>query len=117
MSRPRASLGRDPLEAILGTPPQSTSHTRARPHRARDPKVRATFHLPQSLVNEARNATVALSGPPLRMTVARLVEDGIKTEIARLRESHNNGKPFPDREADLVGGRPIGSGMRSPEGR
>ena len=34
-------------------------------------------------VEEARNATVALSGPPTRLTLARLVEDAVRREIAR----------------------------------
>jgi hypothetical protein len=38
---------------------------------------------PQVLVDEARNATVALSGPPTRLTLARLVEDAVRREIAR----------------------------------
>ena len=46
--------------------------------------MRATFHLPHALVEEARNATVALSGPPTRLTLARLVEDTASnhTELA-----------------------------------
>jgi hypothetical protein len=60
--------------------------------------------LPQALVEEARNATVALSGPPTRLTLARLVEEGLRREIQRLRDAHNAGSP---RDAELIGGRPI----------
>jgi hypothetical protein len=109
MGRQRASLGRDPLDALLGSSTKRGIDFETPMAQRREAKVRATFHLPRSLVNEARDATVALSGPPLRLTLARLVEDGIKAEIARLRTAHNNGEPFPERDADLVGGRPIGS--------
>jgi hypothetical protein len=61
------------------------------------------------LVEEARNATVALSGPPTRLTLARLVEDALRREIKRLRDAHNAGSPFPRRDAELAGGRPIRS--------
>jgi hypothetical protein len=62
-----------------------------------------TFHLLQALVEEARNATVALSGPPTRLTLARLVEEGLRREIQRLRDAHNAGSPFPPRDAELIG--------------
>jgi len=108
MSRPRPSLGVDPLDALLG---ESIPNGRARP--AVEPssyrKVRATFHLPLALVDEARDATVALSGPPTRLTLARLVEDALRREVQRLRDVHNDGSPFPRRDAELIGGRPIRS--------
>jgi hypothetical protein len=109
MAKPRSSLGHDPLDAVLGTPPRTASDVRPRLSRDPDRKTRATFHLPLSLVEEARNATVALSGPPTRLTLARLAEDAIRREVERLREQHNDGAPFPPRSADLVGGRPIRS--------
>lgn len=43
----------------------------------------------------------------MRLTLAKLVEDGVRREVERLREQHNDGEPFPARSADLVGGRPI----------
>jgi hypothetical protein len=39
----------------------------------------------QALVEEARNATVALSGLPTRLTLARLVEEALQREFQRLR--------------------------------
>lgn len=106
MSRPRSSIGHDPLDLVLGSPPIRVQSNRSDQG---DRKVRATFHLPVSLVEEARNATVALSGPPVRLTLARLVETAVRREIERLRDHHNQGQPFPVRAADLMGGRPIGT--------
>jgi hypothetical protein len=71
------------------------------------PKVRATFHLPREVLDAARDAAVALSGPPVRLTLAHLAEIALRREVARLGREHHGGKPFPTRGADLKGGRPI----------
>jgi hypothetical protein len=69
--------------------------------------VRATFHLPAKLVEDAKNAVVALSGPPMRLTLAALVRSAVARELARLQKTHNKGKPWPQRSAPLIGGRPL----------
>jgi len=73
-------------------------------------KVRATFHLPEPLLNEARNAVVALSGPRHRLSLARLAEDAIRHELERLRKRRQGpgrGREFPQRDSELRRGRPI----------
>ena len=107
MSRPRPALGVDPLDALLGESGDTGRLREANVEPPSNRKVRATFHLPMALLDDARNATVALSGPPTRLTLARLVEDALRREVQRLRDAHNSGSPFPRRDADLVGGRPI----------
>lgn len=72
-------------------------------------KVRATFHLPADLFERCRDAAVALSGPPARLTLARLCEVALERELQRLKSEHNRGREFPRRESELRGGRPIGS--------
>jgi hypothetical protein len=72
-------------------------------------KVRATFHLPQALFEEARNAVVQLSGPPVRLTLAALAEKALRRELARLKRAYNDGRDFPRRRGRLRSGRPIGS--------
>lgn len=75
-------------------------------------KVRATFHLPEDLMNEARNTVVALSGPPYRLTLAKLAENALRSELERLksdREGHQRGKDFPQRTDEVRTGRPIGN--------
>lgn len=79
--------------------------------RSRSPKIRATFHIPEDLLNEARNTVVALSGPPHRMTLAKLAENALRNELDRLRDERlgsQRGSEFPQREQELRGGRPIG---------
>jgi hypothetical protein len=87
------------------TAPKSKTRT-ALPERQ---NTRVTFHLPPELVDEARNAVVALSGPPVRLTLAGLVRDALRRELDRLNKEHHAGKPWPRRAGELVGGRPIGS--------
>ena len=70
-------------------------------------KVRATLYLPPDLLDEARNATVFLAGYPLRLTLTRLVERALRSELQRLKDAHNSGEDFPPRTEELKGGRPI----------
>ena len=120
-SRRRLTIGADPLDTLVpakaatkasrrGLTPAGAVAARARP--AEPPKrekVRATFHLPEDLVNECRDAVVTLSGPPLRLTMAALAENGLRRELQRLKKAHNKGKAFPKWGSRLKGGRPIGS--------
>ncbi len=70
-------------------------------------KVRATLYLPAELLEEARDAAVFLAGYPVRLTLTRLAEDALRSELRRLKEEHHDGRDFPPRTADLKGGRPI----------
>jgi len=73
-------------------------------------KVRATFHLPMGLLEEARDAAVFLSGPPTRLTLADFAEKAFRQELERLKQEHRVGANFPKRQPGaLRGGRPIGS--------
>jgi hypothetical protein len=106
----RKTIGVSPLDALLSDAPAATASTEAPQLATRQSKkVRATFHIPTDLFEEARDAVVALSGPPARLTLAELAETALRREIERLKKAHNEGNPFPRREADLRGGRPIGS--------
>jgi hypothetical protein len=82
------------------------------PANGRTAKVRATFHLPEDLMNEARNTVVALSGPPHRLTLAKLAENALRNELERLkgaRDGRQRGRDFPQRMDEVRTGRPIGS--------
>jgi hypothetical protein len=71
-------------------------------------KVRATFQIPQELLERARNAVVALASTE-QITLAELVEQAIDHEVERLQQEHNRGEAFPRRRRALRPGRPIGS--------
>lgn len=76
--------------------------------------TRATFHLPTDVLEGARDAVVALSGPPARLTLSALLARAMRAEIGRLRRAHNGGAPFPPRGAAKVRtGRPITAGARA----
>lgn len=70
-------------------------------------KVRATLYLPRDILNEARNAAVFLAGPPARLTLTKLAERALRSELERLKQQFNEGKDFPERDEELRGGRPI----------
>ena len=121
--RRRSTLGSDPLDALVPETPakratsasrrglstssrkRKTSTTKPRKAAAEDkvPKVRATFHLPLDVFDQARDAVYWTPG----LTLAELCEKGLRAELAKLEK--RNGKPFPPREAELKGGRPVGS--------
>jgi len=110
----RSAIGEDPLDLVVpGKPKKAPEKGKAAPKEENEEgkaqKVRATFHLPEDLVEEARDAVVHLSGPPVRLTLAALAEDALRRELARLRRKHNDGEPWPKRDGNLKGGRPIGS--------
>ena len=71
------------------------------------PKVRATLYLSAEVLNEARNAAVHLAGYPARLTLTKLAEEALRSELQRLKDRYNGGQDFPDRTEDLKGGRPI----------
>jgi len=71
-------------------------------------KIRATYHLPPDVVEDARNCVIHLSGPPLHLTLSKLVEDALRREIERLAKAHNEGQGFPLGDPSVLGGRPIG---------
>lgn len=108
----RKAMSLDPLDQIIPNAPKLS----VAPIPEQEPmlalkerKVRATFHIPEALFEEARDAAVHLSGPPLRLTLADLATRGLRAELERLKREHNEGKAFPRRQSDLKGGRPIGS--------
>jgi hypothetical protein len=118
----KSRIGQNPLDALLPgtapshaepTPAAETSKTKSKRddkgEPSSSPKTRATFHLPVDLFDELRDAVVACSGPPLRLTLAGFAESALRQELERLKKEHHRGKPFPKRTSELRGGRPIGS--------
>ena len=69
----------------------------------RSPKIRTTFHLPAGLASKLRDAVYWTLG----LTLAGLAEDTLRNALAGLEKKR--GEPFPRREKDLKGGRPVGS--------
>jgi hypothetical protein len=70
-------------------------------------RVRVTFYLTAALLDELRDVTVALSGPPDRLTLSQLAESALQREVQRLKRVHQAGKDFAKRKQQLRPGRPI----------
>lgn len=85
------------------TPRKRRTDPKAEPE-AKAYKSRLTVHVPPELVEEARDCAFWT-----RRTLARIVADGLRVEIDRLRADENKGKPFPRRSGELRTGRPFGS--------
>jgi hypothetical protein len=66
-------------------------------------KEKLTVHLTHDLIERVKNA--AYWNP--RLTIASIAEIGIKYAIEQVEREH--GGPYPARESELKGGRPIGS--------
>lgn len=64
-------------------------------------RQKLTVHLDGDLVNRVKNA--AYWNP--RLTIARIAAEGIRLAIERI--ERENGGSYPQRESELVGGRPI----------
>ncbi len=114
MKAAKSRIGDDPFDQLVTPKPRAraakTAGARGRettsPART-SRKVRATIHLPADLFDAVRDAVVACSGPPLRMTLAGFAEQALRHELERLEKKQNEGKRFPRREGELRGGRPL----------
>jgi len=122
MSRPKTTLPYNPvtqrMRAMIGTVPaeptqldeQGQPAKRAQPTQAAKPaSCRASFQIPQQLLADIRDAVIALSGPPERLTMARFAEAAFRHELERLQANHTAGQPFPSTDGVVRVGRPVGS--------
>jgi len=109
-TKSRQTIGLDPLDAVVPSSAPAESGGEAGPA-GRKPRsmrvIRATFHIPPELLDEARDAVDFLSGPPHRLTMAAFAASAIQRELERLRTEHHKGRSFPSRPGDLRKGRRI----------
>ena len=66
---------------------------------------RMTVNLDPSLIEEIKNAVVALS--PLGLSIKGLVEDAVRVELRKLKKKHFDGENFPKRRVNPRRGRPL----------
>jgi hypothetical protein len=106
-NRKRGGLGDNPLDALVPSETVAPHETDGRPRPTATSltggKSRFTLHLSIGLMDRAKNASYWTPG----LSLAGLAEAGIRAEVERLEKAH--GKPFPERERELVGGRPMRS--------
>lgn len=117
MVKKASRMGDNPLDAYTAPPEEETkaptptakrsAAARTKPNPAAPKrKQHATFHMDPDIVQEMRDAVIFLAAH--RITLADIAETGIGSELARLREKYNKGKPFPRANAALKGGRRMG---------
>jgi hypothetical protein len=134
MARPTRA---DVLDDILGVAPTPTrrsgvaernaqSMQRLEPRQSTEPKestqsikpkdsnrrARMNVEIPIQLAAQVRDAVIALSGPPVRLTLARFAEEAFRREVARLQTKHHSGRAFPATDRIVRVGRPVGPGSR-----
>lgn len=104
-----------PTEAAPERRPQAVapapSATKRRADRPAPRKVKFPFNLSTEVLEDARNAVMALLGTKHRTNLSRLAEEALRREIARLEKLANDGRPFPAREGELEPGRPLAMGQ------
>ncbi|MCS4198476.1 hypothetical protein [Salinibacter ruber] len=65
--------------------------------------VRMTFHVDRETAERLRNAVYWTATP---ITLSGTARDALRAAVQQLEEEHNDGEPFPDRDAELKGGNP-----------
>jgi hypothetical protein len=86
------------------TPPPEPSNNTQAENREVSPvegRQKLTVHLEADIVNRVKNA--AYWNP--RLTIAKIAERGIRLALREVEKEH--GGAYPQREGELVGGRPI----------
>jgi hypothetical protein len=92
----RTTIKNDPFSAVIPAPADDPP-----PVARRAGKAKLTVHLDADLVNRVKNA--AYWNP--RLTIARIAEEGVRTGLEAV--ERDNGGPYPQRESELAGGRPL----------
>jgi len=107
----RKTIGENPLDSVIPGSSTATSAAtvEAEPEAPARPagrshsraKQRLTVHLPLDLIDRVKNAVYWTPG----LTLARLAEEALAEAVDLLEEER--GEPFPPREDELRGGRPL----------
>ena len=95
----KRGLGTNPLDAVI--PAKTRAKTKAAPPEKQGSRSRHTLHLSDELMERARNISYWTPG----LSLSDLSETAIRKEVERLEKK--NGGPYPNRDAELVGGRPL----------
>ena len=100
MKSSRSTIGANPLDTLI---PDAREREAAAPvdERARPAKERLTVHVPVDLIDRVKNAVYWTPG----MTLARLAEEALEAKMDELEAKR--GEPYPPREQELKGGRPL----------
>lgn len=99
MSKKRAGLASNPLDAVVPTAsPPASKETAKVGSTIKAVKKRCTFHISEDVADKARDVVWWTPG----LTLADLVERAMRSEIERMEKA--KGEPFPKRESELKPG-------------
>lgn len=104
-----STIRNDPFGSVIPLPGQVDNDPPENLERRQESKgasapirrQKLTIHLDEPLANRIKNA--AYWNP--RLTIAKIAEQGLRWAIEEV-EKENDG-PYPHRESELIGGRPI----------
>ena len=97
----RRTIGSNPLDTVIPLSAETLPRSAGPPPAQTESKARVTFHLPESLVERARNAVFWTPG----LTLAGLAAIALQETLDALETQR--GTPFPVRHSELKSGRPI----------
>ncbi len=92
----RRTIGANPLDAVIPAPREEKTPSAPKPI-----KERLTVHLSLDLIDRVKNAVYWTPG----LTLAGLAEEALAAAVDKLERVR--GEPFPPRQAELKGGRPL----------
>jgi hypothetical protein len=103
----RRGLGTDPLDSLTTDGPPVAPVVPVAQTRKAPPRRLRPIKLDGDLVDQAVRAVWFLMthGQPTA-TLKNLAEEGLRREIRRLQDEHNDSQPFPDMGPLPAGGRP-----------
>lgn len=108
MTKRRATIGENPLDALVPRGPKAerpgfSSGLSEEPSVKAEKieKLRLTVHVPADLADRVKNAVYWTPG----MTLARLAEEALEWKVSQMEEER--GEQFPPRQEELKGGRPL----------
>jgi hypothetical protein len=97
----RKTIGMNPLDAVIPRDLAPGGTDQATEKRPKVEKERLTVHLSVDLIDRVKNAVYWTPG----LTLAGLAEDALREAVDKL--EHARGEPFPPRQHELTGGRPL----------
>ena len=106
----QSTIGSDPVGEILeeaesgDANPDDPDEEAGGSEQETSSKQRVTVAIPEELADRLRNAVYWTAAD---VTMSELSTEGIRAAVKHIEERRNDGEPFPDRDRELKGGRPV----------
>ena len=102
----RKTIGKNPLDAVIPEPKaekkaEAGDRSKAERGSSSGAKQRLIVHLSEDLINRVKNSVYWTPG----LTLAVFAEESLKEALDRFEKKRE--EPFPQRESELKGGRPL----------